>query len=59
MIHYIGKVLRPMSVLEIIIYSLLGAVVLGLCFKWFIYDLLIKPKRKAKKVKTQKDEEDE
>lgn len=48
-----------MSVLEIIIYSLLGLTVLGMAFKWFIYDTIIKPKKKAKKVKLPHEEEEE
>lgn len=38
-----------MSPLEIVIYSILGAVLLGMCFKWFIYDIFIKPKKTKKK----------
>ena len=48
-----------MSVLEIIIYSLFGAIVLGMCFKWFIYDLVIKPKRKPKEKKQKAESENE
>lgn len=62
MIRYIGKVINDMSPLEIVIYSILGAVILGMCFKWFIYDIFIKPKRakrKELKAKTKIPEEDE
>ena len=59
MIVEIGKVLKPMSILEIIIYSLLGLTVLGIAFKWFVYDTVIKPKKKAKKVKLPHEEEEE
>lgn len=49
MIRYIGKVINDMSPLEIVIYSILGAIIIGMCFKWFIYDTLIKPKKAKKK----------
>ena len=56
---YIGKVLNGhMSVLEIIIYSILGLILTGLLFKWLIYDKFIKPKRKQKP-KTDKYEKEE
>ena len=50
-----------MSPLEIVLYSLLGAVCLGLLFKWIVYDKYIKPKRKPKekKEKTKKYEDEE
>lgn len=60
MIHYIGKVLTPMSILEIILYSIVGAIIIVVLFKWLIYDKFIK-KDKNKKPKRNKEsiEEDE
>lgn len=59
MIHYVGKVLTPMSILEIILYSIVGLIIVGFLFKWLIYDKYIKPK-KTKKVKIpEENEEDE
>lgn len=46
-----------MSVLEIIIYSLLGTVIVGLLFKWLIYDKFFK-KQKTKKAKITKEDEE-
>ena len=43
-----------MSPLEIVIYSIMGAVILFLVFKWFIYDIKIKPKKQAKKLGKEK-----
>ena len=43
-----------MSALEIVIYSLLGAVIVGLLFKWLIYDKFLK-KNKTKKKKSKED----
>lgn len=56
MTHYIGKVLQPMSILEIILYSILGAILVAFMFKWIIWD-----RRKGKKQKKNvyKDEENE
>ena len=46
-----------MSALEIVIYSLLGAVIVGLLFKWLIYDKFFKKKKPKKDKKSKEDEE--
>ena len=48
-----------MSVLEIILYSIVGVILIGFLFKWFIYDKVIKPKKAAKKVELPEEEENE
>lgn len=48
-----------MSPLEIVIYSILGAIVLVLAFKWFIWDIFIKPKDKKKKTNKENEEDNE
>lgn len=44
-----------MSALEIVIYSLLGAVLVGLLFKWLIYDKFFKKEKTKKDKKTKED----
>ena len=46
-----------MSILEIVIYSLLGAILAGLLFKWLIYDKFFKKKKPKKDKKSKEDEE--
>lgn len=46
-----------MSPLEIVIYSLLGAVIVGLLFKWLIYDKFFKKKKTKKDKETKEDQE--
>lgn len=46
-----------MSALEIVIYSLLGAVLAGLLFKWLIYDKFFKKEKSKKDKKTKEDQE--
>lgn len=49
-----------MSPLEIVIYSIMGAIVVGLAFKWFVWDIFIRPKNKKtkKEKKNQEQQED-